>query len=1079
MGIFSIKVQSQPEVDISGERVLQGSLVYLSDDGNWYKSTASVKSKCTTELKIITEDSNSGEEISLLSYGEYIYPDGTLVPGDKYYVSVVPGEITNTIYNNSANVIRYVGTAKTDAILLFNPDQTYISDYNTTVNDIKIGDNSIGEHTHTVEDITNLNTYTQEEINIMIGSIEDNVGDIHPVGLEGQVYYITEDATNNIEPSFILKEGTIVDSQEEFDSIVVEGISLENVFTTWYLFAHADDGVHQNPSSQLSPPNFPGLDSDSGLTQALYDSGNTWGYDPVGDRIYLTQNFGPYTGFISPKKFSNYTLEATLSSTNSDDDNMGIVIGFYVDPLTGYEHTLSVIMALNVPQGATVSYGVYYNFSQVGGNILIADGTLTLPFPTPYRGWIGSQTRLRVIRTGDTFSIKGSQFGSTVIDDITELIVDLTSDARLTKFMTASQVGFSAKSQARAYFSDIYFTGFQDYIFFPDGSGAYETWEWNPIGEVYFLQDPKTVFAEDYFGRGRLVYSPIFSKTYYITENDEIIKIGSGNITNSLERTSSLLNDGEILGGGDRFLLASEIEGLIPPTTLDTETVLINGDVVWQSGLTFYVYATKYKIDGILREGFLSATVTLGVADVTNGRIDSFIIRNNGLGHSIENDSIVVIPGVPSSEPAKQVLDNELELEISFATIDANATEPTTPYGLDIEVVYEENVEWTVVGATGTINAASTSLPITGTVSILHSNPEHQKSIYFTTPTPKFTSSNAVLQFNIKLQTVWEYKKTNGTTIDVYLWKNNNRFTGRIRVGSDLGLNFDPYNITTTQTVFIRLDRFSNIFSSNDYNKIQFQYQRANNDIFRIDNIKIVEGYGGSSQEAITIPTKTSELLNDGANGVNPFINALDLTTLNSHLTNYNNPHSVSKTQVGLSNVDNTSDVNKPVSTATQTALNGKEDISNKSQDIEADKLSTTKYGSVKAIYDWAVGKFQAILISGTNIRTVEGNTLLGSTDIILPIKASKTFPISSSFTLTNAYNNGVIYLNANATITIPTGLMEDFEWNVITKAGFTLTYVLASGVTALNNTGLTMAEKLMMTGKKIGTTEVYFLIGI
>lgn len=39
-----------------------------------------------------------------------------------------------------------------------------------------------------------------------------------------------------------------------------------------------------------------------------------------------------------------------------------------------------------------------------------------------------------------------------------------------------------------------------------------------------------------------------------------------------------------------------------------------------------------------------------------------------------------------------------------------------------------------------------------------------------------------------------------------------------------------------------------------------------------------------------------------------------------------NNPHSVTKTQVGLSNVDNISDANKPVSTATQTALNLKTD---------------------------------------------------------------------------------------------------------------------------------------------------------
>lgn len=40
-----------------------------------------------------------------------------------------------------------------------------------------------------------------------------------------------------------------------------------------------------------------------------------------------------------------------------------------------------------------------------------------------------------------------------------------------------------------------------------------------------------------------------------------------------------------------------------------------------------------------------------------------------------------------------------------------------------------------------------------------------------------------------------------------------------------------------------------------------------------------------------------------------------------SHLTNKNNPHEVTKLQVGLGNVDNTSDQNKPVSTAQQNAL--------------------------------------------------------------------------------------------------------------------------------------------------------------
>ena len=47
---------------------------------------------------------------------------------------------------------------------------------------------------------------------------------------------------------------------------------------------------------------------------------------------------------------------------------------------------------------------------------------------------------------------------------------------------------------------------------------------------------------------------------------------------------------------------------------------------------------------------------------------------------------------------------------------------------------------------------------------------------------------------------------------------------------------------------------------------------------------------------------------------------------LEAHTTNTSNPHNVTKTQIGLGNVDNTSDLNKPISTATQSALNNKVD---------------------------------------------------------------------------------------------------------------------------------------------------------
>lgn len=57
--------------------------------------------------------------------------------------------------------------------------------------------------------------------------------------------------------------------------------------------------------------------------------------------------------------------------------------------------------------------------------------------------------------------------------------------------------------------------------------------------------------------------------------------------------------------------------------------------------------------------------------------------------------------------------------------------------------------------------------------------------------------------------------------------------------------------------------------------------------------------------------------------GITSDIDAVQ-TNLETHINNKSNPHEVNKAQVGLSEVDNTSDANKPISTATQNALNSK-----------------------------------------------------------------------------------------------------------------------------------------------------------
>ena len=84
----------------------------------------------------------------------------------------------------------------------------------------------------------------------------------------------------------------------------------------------------------------------------------------------------------------------------------------------------------------------------------------------------------------------------------------------------------------------------------------------------------------------------------------------------------------------------------------------------------------------------------------------------------------------------------------------------------------------------------------------------------------------------------------------------------------------------------------------------------------------------------VELATKEETLIGvDAAKAVTPYTlkAGLDLKTNNTdftaHTGNVSNPHKVTKAQVGLGNVDNTSDANKPVSTATQTALNKKADL--------------------------------------------------------------------------------------------------------------------------------------------------------
>jgi len=85
---------------------------------------------------------------------------------------------------------------------------------------------------------------------------------------------------------------------------------------------------------------------------------------------------------------------------------------------------------------------------------------------------------------------------------------------------------------------------------------------------------------------------------------------------------------------------------------------------------------------------------------------------------------------------------------------------------------------------------------------------------------------------------------------------------------------------------------------------------------------------------------------------------------LSNHIVDTSNPHEVTATQVGLGNVDNTADVDKPISTATQTVLDGK---------ISSDTTGITGADQVTNLVSLAQAEYDAITPDVSTVYMIVG----------------------------------------------------------------------------------------------------------
>ena len=151
-----------------------------------------------------------------------------------------------------------------------------------------------------------------------------------------------------------------------------------------------------------------------------------------------------------------------------------------------------------------------------------------------------------------------------------------------------------------------------------------------------------------------------------------------------------------------------------------------------------------------------------------------------------------------------------------------------------------------------------------------------------------------------------------------------------------------------------------------------------------------------------------------------------DHTDITNHISDKTNPHEVTKTQVGLGNVDNTSDLNKPISTATQTALNGKQDT--------ISDLSTirTNASNGQSAYNTIQNYGDIVTYNASNFATAiqgqKADTALQPNDDISELNndvgyiTSASLPTVNNSTITFQKNNitvGDINLNQSSNETI------------------------------------------------------------
>jgi hypothetical protein len=206
----------------------------------------------------------------------------------------------------------------------------------------------------------------------------------------------------------------------------------------------------------------------------------------------------------------------------------------------------------------------------------------------------------------------------------------------------------------------------------------------------------------------------------------------------------------------------------------------------------------------------------------------------------------------------------------------------------------------------------------------------------------------------------------------------------------------------------------------------------------------------------------TTDLLKPISNATQTALTAkADASALTAHTSNTLNPHGTTKAQLGLSSVDDISAISlrdRSTHTGTQsistiagleTSLNGKQ--------------PTGSYATTTALTDGLAAK-QATLVSATNIKTINGTSILGVGDLVIAGGAGgatnlTSTPSPTTVTINSSTGTGAAIAATDAT---NAGLLLPAEKTKLTG--------IATGATA-NSSDATLLARANHTGTQLAST--------